>query len=123
MPTNTSYTVPDNPADPETAALELIVRVPAKVLSNPTHGSHLPLREALQDLASLLHAEGAFAGMSWHDARHAASAIMFAALHRDDAAESLVRQAERVRGGDRMTWDDREAMARALTIGAQVLAL
>jgi hypothetical protein len=28
----TTYTVPDNPADPEAAALEVIVRMPALVL-------------------------------------------------------------------------------------------
>jgi hypothetical protein len=110
---------PDNPADPETAALELIVRVPAEVL-----GHDSPLRDVLEDFASLLHAESAFAGMSWHDARHAASAIMVEALHRDDATQSLLSRAERVRDrSDGMTWDDREAMARALRIGATVLGL
>ena len=48
MPT---YTVPDHPADPEAAALELIVQIPADVL-----GHNSPPRDALQDFASLLHA-------------------------------------------------------------------
>jgi hypothetical protein len=30
--TRATYTVPDNPADPEAAALERIVRMPAEVL-------------------------------------------------------------------------------------------
>ncbi len=35
-----------------------------------------------------------------------------------------MRRAERVLDGtDNMTWDDRDAMARALRIGAEVLAL
>ena len=112
-----TYTVPDDPDDPETAALELIVRVPTDVL-----GHDWPPRDALQDLASLLHAEGALAGLSWHDARHAATAIVVDAITRDDAAEFLRGRADRARdGSDNMEWDDREAMARALTIGAAVL--
>ncbi len=113
------YAVPDDPADPEAAALELSVMVPTEVL-----GHDSPPRDALQDLASLLHAEGALAGLSWHDARHAATAIMYDAINCDDAARSLLRRAERVRdGSDNMAWDDRAAMVRALTIGAQVLGL
>ena len=30
--TTTIYTVPDNPADPEAAALELIVRLPGQIM-------------------------------------------------------------------------------------------
>ncbi len=119
MTTDTAYTVPDDPADPEAAALELIVHVPGDVL-----GHDSPPRDALQDFASLLHAESTFHGMSWHDARHAATAIMYDAINCDDAARSLLRRADRVRdGSDRMPWDDRVAMVRALTIGAQVLGL
>jgi|ERR1700731_1102402 hypothetical protein len=33
--TRATYTVPDNPADPEAAALKLIVRMPAEVLRTP----------------------------------------------------------------------------------------
>lgn len=65
----------------ETVALELIVRLPPDVLTGDS-----PPRDALQDFASLLSAEGAFAGMSWHDAKHAATAIVFDAINRDDAA-------------------------------------
>jgi hypothetical protein len=32
----TAYTVPDNPTDPEAAALELIVRLPADILHTVT---------------------------------------------------------------------------------------
>ncbi len=57
------------PTDPEQVALELIVRIPADVL-----GKGSPPRDALQDFTSLLHAESAFAGMSWPAARRAATA-------------------------------------------------
>ena len=113
-----TYTVPDDPADPEAAALELIVRVPTDVLG------HDSPRDALQDFASLLHAEDCFAGMSWHDARHAATVIICDAINQDDAPAVLRDRAARVLDGtDNMTWDDRDAMARALTIGAEVLSL
>ena len=46
-------------------------------------------RTVLQELAAMLDAEAAFAGMSWHDARHAATAIVVDALGRDDAPEFL----------------------------------
>lgn len=102
---------------PEAAALELIVRLPIDVL-----GHDSPPRDALQDFASLLHAEGCFAGMSWHDAKHAAAAIMFDATNRDDGAAFLRQRADRVRAGtDGITWDDPAKMARALTIGADIL--
>jgi len=64
----TAYGVPDDPSDPETATLELIVRIPAEVLRHDS-----PPRDALQHFASLLNAEGCFAGMAWADARHAAN--------------------------------------------------
>jgi hypothetical protein len=115
----TTYTVPHSPTDPEAAALELIVRMPADVL-----GHLSPTRETLQEFAALLSAEGAFTGMSWHDARHAATAIIFDATNRDDGAGFLRGRADRVRAGtDGMTWDDPAAMARALSVAATVLGL
>lgn len=114
---NLTYTVPDDPADPETAALELIVRIPGDML-----GHDWPPRDALQDFASLLHAEGCFAGMSWHDARHAATAIIYDAINCDDAAAFLRGRTQRVLdGSDNMEWDDPVGMARALTIAAGLL--
>ncbi len=103
-----AYTVPDNPADPEQAALELIVRVPAEILDR-----HPALREALQYVTSMLDAERCFAGISWHDAKHAATAIMVDAIGRDDAADALRQRAGKVHdGSDNMRWDDRAAMAQ-----------
>jgi hypothetical protein len=113
MPT-TPYTVPTDPPDPEAAALELIVRVPVDLV-----GHDSPSREALQEFAALLSAEGVFAGMSWHDAKHAASVIVFDAINRDDSVGFLRAQADRVRAGtDGITWDDPAAMVRALTAAA-----
>jgi hypothetical protein len=85
-----SYTVPNDPADVETAALELIVRVPEVVMGDSG------ARETLQELAALLDAEDAFAGMAWFDARHAATVIMADALGRDDAPGFLRARAQRV---------------------------
>jgi hypothetical protein len=115
MPT---YTVPDHPADPEAAALELIVRVPEEITNDSS------ARVILQELTAMLEVEAAFTGMSWHDAKHAATAIVVDALHRDNAGESLRGRAQRVLAGtDGITWDDPAKMARALTIGATVLGL
>ena len=49
------YAVPTNPADPEAAALELIVRVPGELL-----GHDSPPTDVLQEFALLLDAEGCF---------------------------------------------------------------
>ena len=51
----TTYTLPDNPSDPEAAALDLIVRLLPDVL-----GHKYPAREVLQEFAALLAGEGAF---------------------------------------------------------------
>jgi hypothetical protein len=117
--TTAIYTVPDNPADPEAAALDLIVRTPTEIL-----GDDSPPLEVLQQFTALLHGEGAFAGMTWHDAKHAAVAIIVDAVNQDDAPAFLQKRARRaLDGSDGMTWNDPAAMARALTIGAKVLGL
>jgi len=59
MPNAASYTVPDNPADPEAAALDLIERGPADILHTGA------FTEVLQDYCSVPHAYGAFAGLEW----------------------------------------------------------
>ncbi|BBX00903.1 hypothetical protein BST36_27750 [Mycolicibacterium moriokaense] len=112
------FEVPENPSDPEAAALELIVRLPQDLL-----GKTWPPLDVLQELTAALEIAGAFTGMSWHDAKHAAVAIIVDAVNSDDAVPSLCQRAERaVTGTDGMTWDDPAAMARALTTGAKVLA-
>ena len=120
-----TYTVPDDPDDPETAALELIVRLPSCLSQRLAAATAAAgLTEVLQDYCTVLDAEGCFAGMSWHDAKAAAAAICFDICNRDDPAEFLRHRAQLTREGqDGQTWDDRDAMARAFTIGAQVLGL
>ena len=53
-------TVPDNPTDPEAAALELIVRVPQAILANRGElAVATRITEVLQDYCSVLDAKGA----------------------------------------------------------------
>lgn len=114
----TTYSVPDDAADPEAAALELIVRLPVELL-----GYDWPSRETLQEFTALLSAEGTFAGMSWHDAKAAAVAIVFDAINRDDPAGFLrYRAGWTAAGADNSRWDNREAMVRAFNSAARVLA-
>jgi len=78
MPNAASYTVPDNPADPEAAALDLIERLPADIL-------HIgAFTEVLQDYCSVPHADGAFAGLEWADARQIAAAVTWYVISRDE---------------------------------------
>ena len=94
------------------------MRIPVGVLGTDAYTT------VLQDYCGILHAEGAFAGLSWRDARHVAAAVSFDVCTRDDPAEFLRHRAQLTRDGqDGQTWDDRDAMARAFTIGAQVLGL
>jgi len=114
----TTYTVPNSPADPEAAALELIVRVPAEVLHTDA------FTPVLQDYCGVLHAEGAFAGLAWDDARRVAAAVSFDACTRDDAAAFERNRARNVLAGvDGSPWRNREGAARALNIAATVLGL
>lgn len=115
---NNSREVPDSPA--EAAALDMIVRVPMDTLDIADKDLLLP---ALQELTTLLHAEGAFAGLSWHDAERAASAIALDfCLRRMGAAESLRDRAAAMIGAPAgEAWDSPEGAARALTTAANVL--
>ncbi|MDT5366248.1 MAG: hypothetical protein QOC62_679 [Mycobacterium sp.] len=116
--TTTIYTVPDNPADPEAAALELIVRLPGQIMHTDA------LTEVLQDYCGALHAEGAFTGLSWEDAKQIAAAVSFDAVTRDDAADFIRNRARNVLAGtDNMPWENREGAARAFNIAATVLGL
>jgi hypothetical protein len=98
--------VPDDPADIEAAALDMIARMPATIL-----GADAPPLAALQALCGLLQAESAFAGLSWSDARQVAAAVSFDACCRDDAAASLRGRVASVADGtdsDGMAWADRQ---------------
>lgn len=114
--TTTTYSVPINPADPETAALDLIVRLPAALLATDA------FTPVLQDFCGLLHAEGALAGLSWHDARQIAAALALDACQHDDPAEVIRGRARHVlAGSDGTTWRDRQGAVRALNTAASVL--
>src|SRR4051812_5499383 len=83
------------PADPESAALDLIVHAAEAVGSTA-------LRAVLQDLAGALQVEGALAGLAWDDARLAAAGIAYDALTSDDPVGSLQIRAGSMRAG---YWD------------------
>jgi len=85
--TTTAYTLPDNPANPEAAALELLVRFPETILHTDA------FRPVLQDYAGALDAEGAFTGLSWSDAKNIAAAIAFDLTQCDDAQEFIAKLA------------------------------
>jgi hypothetical protein len=120
-----NYSPPDNPADPEAAALELIVRLPASisdVLAAEVEAAGLT--QILQDYCGALDAEGAFSGLSWADAKPVAAAVCFDIMNRDDAADFIRNRARNVLAGtDNMRWEHREKAARALNIAATVLGL
>jgi hypothetical protein len=123
--TQAAYTVPDTPTDPEAAALELIVRLPASLSSRLAAATEaIGLTEILQDYCSVLDAEGAFAGLAWADAKPIAVAVCFDICNRDDAADFIRNRARNVLAGtDNMDWQDRDRAARALNIAATVLGL
>jgi hypothetical protein len=78
MPNAASYTVPDNPADPEAAALDLIGALPGDILHTGA------FTEVLQDYCSVPHADGAFAGLESADARQIAAAVTWDVISRDE---------------------------------------
>jgi hypothetical protein len=77
---------PDPDADPENAALQLIIRLPAKILHTD--------RRALvwHAYAAVLAEEHAFQGLGWPDAKLCASMIA-AAITRPDAPGVLLNHA------------------------------
>lgn len=96
------------------------MRLPAELATGDTS----LLVAVLQDYCGLLHAEHAFAGLSWPDAKQLAAAISFDVCTRDNAAEFLRQRAASVldQRGD-MVWRDRDAAARTLTLAADLLAM
>jgi hypothetical protein len=114
--TITSYVAPSDPADPEIAALELIVRLGAEITRTESFAA------LVQDYSSVLHLEGAFAGLAWCDAKNVAAAIVTDITQCDDPAARMGRRARMLlEGTDNAEWNDREASARALSIAATVL--
>lgn len=116
MTTNTAtYTPPTNPADPEAAALDLIVR------ATETATGSTAFRAVLQELAAALQAEGALAGLRWDDAKLAAAAIAFDVVMSPAPVRSLRTRAECVLDGWPATVDQ-AATARALNTAASLVA-
>lgn len=111
-----SYEVPENPTDPEAAALNLIVQLPAQVFGSDAFTA------PLQDFCGVLHAEGALAGLAWRDARHVAAAVSFDVVS-DDDAPTLMRHRARsaFSGADGLPWLDASAAARAFNLAASGL--
>jgi hypothetical protein len=96
-PMSITYAVPTNPADPESAALELIVQLPTRLLA--THA----FTPVLQDFCGLLHAESALVGLSWNDARQVWWRQSLDARQHDDAAPVLrARTRDVLAGSDGM---------------------
>jgi hypothetical protein len=105
------------PADPETAALNLLVDA-AETATGST-----AFRAVLQDLAGALSAEGALAGLAWADAQLATAAIAYDACMVDDPVRSLRSRAASLRTGYRLRCANPEGIAQALDVAAAVLEL
>lgn len=105
------------PTDPESAALDLLVRV-AEIATGST-----AFRAVLQDVAGALHAEGALSGLAWSDARLVAGTVSFETCTAGDPVESLRRRAVAVRAGRGPDCADRRGIAQALDVAALTLSL
>lgn len=103
------------PADPETAALDLLVQA-AEAATGST-----AFRAVLQDLAGLLHGEGALAGLAWVDARLVAAAVSFDVCTAANPAGSLRGRAAVVRAGRGPRCVDIAEVAQVLDVAATVL--
>lgn len=103
------------PADPEGAALDLLVQA-AEAATGST-----AFRAVLQDLAGLLHAEGALAGLAWADARLVAGTVSFDVCNAADPVGSLRSRAAAVRAGRGPRCSDPAGVAQALDVAAAVL--
>lgn len=102
-------------ADPESAALDLLVQAAEDATGSTA------FRAPLQTLAGLLHAEGALAGLAWVDAQLVAAAVSFDVCTAADPVGSLRRRAAAVRAGRGPRCIDPAGIARALDAAATVL--
>lgn len=110
----TTYTPPIHPADPEAAALDLIVEA-AEAATGST-----AFRAVLQDVAGLLQVEGALTGLTWPDARLVAAAIAFDVVMSPSPARSLRTRANRILDGWPATVEE-ASVARALNTAAALV--
>lgn len=113
--TTATYTPPADPADPEAAALDLIVRAPEAATGSTA------FRAALQELAAALQAAGALSGLTWPDAKLVAAAIAFDCAISPWPVRSLRTRADCVLDGWPATVD-REAVTQALRTAANLVA-
>lgn len=105
-------TISTPPTDPESAALDLLVQA-AETATGST-----AFRAVLQDLAGVLHAEGALAGLAWDDARLVAGTVSHDACTAADPVGSLRRRAAAVRAGRGPRCANRSGVAQALDVAA-----
>lgn len=98
--------------DPESAALNFLVQA-AEAATGST-----AFRAVLQDLAGVLHAEGALAGLAWADARLVAAAVSFDICTAADPVGSLRRRAAAVRAGRGARCVGPGCVAQALDVAA-----
>lgn len=85
------YELPDNPADPAAAALDLLVQFPE------LSGRDDPETVAgFRDLAMMIQLEGIFEGMDWNDARHAVALLGVVLI--DPGPQELPARAAWIRG-------------------------
>lgn len=110
-------TIGTPPADPESAGLGLLVQAAEDATGNTA------FRAVLQDLAGLLHAEGALAGLVWVDARLVAGTVSFDVCTAADPVGSLRRRAVAVRAGRGPCCVDPAGIAQALDVAATVLGV
>lgn len=110
-----AITVDTLPTDPEHAALELLVDA-AETATGTT-----AFRAVLQDLAGLLHVDGALAVLVWVDARLVAGTVSFDVCTAADPVGSLRRRAVAVRAGRGPRCIDPAGVAQALDVAASLL--
>lgn len=110
-------TIGTPPADPESAGLELLVQAAEDATGSTA------FRAVLQDLAGLLHAERALAGLVWVDAQLVAAAVSFDVCTAADPVGSLRGRAAAVRAGRGPRCANPAGIAQALDVAATVLDL
>jgi hypothetical protein len=108
-------TMNTQPADPESAALDLLVDAAETVTGGAA------FRPVLQDLAGVLLVEGVLTGLAWADAQLAAAAISYETCTATDPARELRSRAASLRAGYRLRCADPEGIAQALDAAANAV--
>lgn len=108
-------TIDTPPANPESAALDLLVQAAEDATGSTAY------RAVLQDLAGLLHAEGTLAGLAWPDARLVAAVVSFDVCTAADPVGSLRGRAAVVRAVRGPRCVNPAGIAQSLDVAATVL--